>query len=155
MEKNNRSGLVRMIFSLLALHSMSIYALLLTTSLYLIQLCTGLSIQLDSWFQTFVFVAVIIVLLPITFLIDIAVNISGDFVRFVPRTFIDFTSKVLQILALTVIVSKVDTALSTVDLSMYADITFGFFIFIVMNFFTSRGKRPMKVQQIERSQMEE
>lgn len=154
MESKKRSGLMRMIFSLVALHSMSIYALMFTTILYLIQFCTGLSIHLDSWFHTFVFVAVITVLLPITFVIDVAISIIGEFLRFIPRTIVDFMSKTLQILALTAIINKVDAAISTVELSMYAEIIFGFVIFIVMNFFMTRGKRPMNVQQIEGQNIE-
>jgi hypothetical protein len=146
MEQNNKSGMKRVVFSLLSLYSMSIYAVVLTAVLYILRGCTNLGIEMGSFFHAFVFVAVVTMLNPLAFLIEFTMSIMSEILAFVPKIAFLFVSKVAECLLLIWIVGKVDGAVDAVQLSLYAQLTFAFAVHIITTWMTGSGYPAPKAQ---------
>ncbi|WPS85452.1 hypothetical protein SMD22_02135 (plasmid) [Brevibacillus halotolerans] len=142
MNQSGRCGVMRVVFSLLSLYSMNIYAVVLTAVLYTLKVCTNFDIQMDSVFQAFVFVAVVTMLNPLTFLIELSIRVIGEFVSFIPKVIFSFISKITECLLLIWLVGKVDMAVDGVHLSLHAQIAFAFTVYIVTSILTGE-KNPV------------
>ncbi|MFF2531545.1 hypothetical protein ACFVS2_21795 [Brevibacillus sp. NPDC058079] len=138
MNQNKETGVKRMLFSMLSLYSTIIYAVALTVVLYLIRACTNLDMKMDSVFGAFVFVSVVTILNPLTFLIDIFFSIISEMVSFLPKTFFLFTSKLVECLFLIWVISKVDMAIDAVQFSLYAQIVFAFAVHFLTSLMTGQ-----------------
>ncbi|MBP1308734.1 hypothetical protein JOD82_001754 [Paenibacillus sp. 1182] len=135
MERNKASQEHQRV-SLLALYSMPISAMLLTIAMYIIKATTNLHIELNSVWSTFILVAVVTMLNPLTFLIEIPISILTERILSVPTFVFRFVSKTMELLLLVWLIHKIDGAIQAVELSTYGQITFAFILHLVTTWMT-------------------
>ncbi|AKA44385.1 hypothetical protein [Paenibacillus polymyxa] len=141
--KRNQAPQEHPIVSLFTLYSMPISAMLLTMTMYVIKATTNLHMELNSVWSTFVLVAVVTMLNPLTFLIEIPMSILSERILSIPAFVFRFISKTMELLLLVWLIHQIDGAIEAVELSMYGQITFAFLLHLItawMTYSTSQVK---------------
>lgn len=124
----------RAIALLMTLFSLFVQSFVYTFLLYLLAWITKnvLDIRIDSWFEAFVMASTIAVVIPVVLLIELLFVLLECWFYWFPSVIFSFVSKVINVLFIVFLVQWCDNVVNGVELSHYAEIVYGFLVFLVL-----------------------